>query len=236
MNERTGKGVEMGAEQWQGELYIGFAFALFRGLAGDNAPHRHYAAQCAYGETTEVAIARADGTFSRGRFLHVPSETVHCLQASDQVVRLLYYEPAMARDQPLETLFAALAAPDWQNFDWASLFGLPPRGDGRVRRALVWLDKAMDEALGATQMARAVGLSRNRFMALWAAEIGVPVRRYILWRRLKLAAMAIAGGATLTSAAHAAGFADSAHFARTMKAMFGVTATDSLQRLNIVLL
>lgn len=226
----------MSGERWNGELYIGFAFALFRGQAGYNALHHHYAAQCAYAEDGQIEIERADGTVARTQWAHIPSEEVHRLRVSNTFVRLLYYEPAMACGKTVDAMVQALAAPNWRTLDWSAHFGLPDTIDNRVRQALDFLDDDMNQSLSAAALARVVGLSRNRFMALFTAEIGVPVRRYILWRRLKLAATALASGDNLTTAAHAAGFADSAHFARTMRSMFGVTATDSLRRLDIKLL
>lgn len=226
----------MDDQHWDGELYIGDAFALFHGRTADTELHRHYVAQCAHGEGGEVEIERANGEVTRADQVYIPSEEIHRLRAAKTAVRLLYYEPAMARGRPPEDIAKALAARDWRERDWPALFCLPETLDARVRKALDLLDLDIDEFGAATALASAVGLSRNRFMTLFTEEIGVPVRRYILWRRLKLAATAIAGGDNLTAAAHAAGFADSAHFARTMKSMFGVTATDSVQRLRIVLL
>src|SRR3546814_5815939 len=56
--------------------------------------------------------------------------------------------------------------------------------------------------------------------------IGMPFQRYVLWRRLLIAFDAIGGQHSATEAAHMAGFSDSAHFARTIKAMFGICASD----------
>ncbi len=50
----------------------------------------------------------------------------------------------------------------------------------------------------------------------------VPLRRYRLWRRMALAMLAVRDGGTLTQAAHAAGFASSAHFSTAFRRMFGI--------------
>lgn len=50
----------------------------------------------------------------------------------------------------------------------------------------------------------------------------MPMRTYVLWRRLLHVWSLLMRGETLTSAAHAAGFADSAHLSRTARAMFGL--------------
>jgi AraC family transcriptional regulator len=53
---------------------------------------------------------------------------------------------------------------------------------------------------------------------------GLPFRTYLLWLRLTKAVGVFAGGRSLTEAAHEAGFADSAHFSRTFRRMFGTQA------------
>ncbi len=53
-------------------------------------------------------------------------------------------------------------------------------------------------------------------------------RAYVLWLRLEIALSAYVDGKSLTEAAYAGGFADSAHLSRTFKKMFGITAASVL--------
>lgn len=103
--------------------------------------------------------------------------------------------------------------------------GPPPlRGmDERVARALDLMRADGSERLGLSAVAAQVFLSPSRFAHLFTAEVGLPFRRYVLWRKLNRAMAAFGRGATLSAAAHAAGFADSAHLTRTWRAMFGIT-------------
>jgi AraC-like DNA-binding protein len=71
-------------------------------------------------------------------------------------------------------------------------------------------------------MAAAVHLSPDRFRHLFMEETGVGFRAYLLWLRLECSLAAYVAGSTLTEAAYAGGFADSAHFSRTFKKMFGI--------------
>jgi len=106
---------------------------------------------------------------------------------------------------------------------------LPPCTlDPRIGRTLDWLAPRLIEGVGLSEAAATACLSESRFSHLFAAEVGLPFRTYLLWRRLMLAVERIACGASLTVAAHEAGFADSAHFSRTFHRMFGVPAA-SLQ-------
>ena len=71
-------------------------------------------------------------------------------------------------------------------------------------------------------VAKAMHRSSSRFAHRFSAATGLPLRRYVLWCRLRTATAAAMRGASLTEAAHVAGFEDSAHLSRTFRAMFGV--------------
>lgn len=96
--------------------------------------------------------------------------------------------------------------------------------DRRVRQIIKWAAGNLDGTVGIEQAAKAVGLSASRASHLFVEETGLPFRTYVLWLRLTRAVDAHNGGLSLTDAAHAAGFADSAHLSRTFKRMFGLPA------------
>jgi AraC-like DNA-binding protein len=73
------------------------------------------------------------------------------------------------------------------------------------------------------ELAQAAGVSESHLSRLLAQQLGLGLPAYVRWLRLRLAAQALARGESLTEAAHAAGFADSAHLTRTFRAMFGLT-------------
>jgi AraC-like DNA-binding protein len=97
--------------------------------------------------------------------------------------------------------------------------------DPRIQRVVDWISAgAGGERASVTDAAGIACLSASRFSHLFVAEVGLPFRTYLLWRRLMRAVAGMAGGGSLTEAAHAAGFADSAHFSRTFHRMFGLPA------------
>lgn len=98
----------------------------------------------------------------------------------------------------------------------------PPRAlDPRVTRALETIRKMDAARLSLDDVARVVFLSPSRLAHLFSEEVGLPFRRYVLWRRLTRAMIAVGRGATLSAAAHDSGFADAAHLTRACTQMFG---------------
>jgi AraC-like DNA-binding protein len=108
----------------------------------------------------------------------------------------------------------------------------PPPIDHRVKRVLRGLPSrlAEAEAVSLDAVAASVGLSPSRFLHLFTASVGVPLRPYVLWLRLQCGARELALGKSVADAAHAAGFSDAAHFTRTFRRMIGATPRQVLQR------
>ena len=108
----------------------------------------------------------------------------------------------------------------------------PPAIDHRVKRVLRDLPDrlAEAEAVSLHAVATRVGLSPSRLLHVFTTSVGVPLRPYILWLRLQCGARELARGRSVADAAHAAGFADAAHFTRTFRRMIGATPRQVLQR------
>lgn len=100
---------------------------------------------------------------------------------------------------------------------------LAPR-DERVERVLAWAARNLDGPVTLGAAAASVGLSAGRARHLFVEHTGIPFKTYVLWLRLARATSAFAEGRSLTEAAHAAGFSDSAHLSRTFRRMFGINA------------
>jgi AraC family transcriptional regulator len=105
--------------------------------------------------------------------------------------------------------------------------GPPPRRsmDERVTQVLAFIRSQDARGLSLEQAARTVFLSPSRLAHLFKDEVGLPFRRYLLWRKLSRAMEEFGRGSNLTDAAHAAGFSDSAHLTHTWRQMFGLSPT-----------
>lgn len=93
--------------------------------------------------------------------------------------------------------------------------------DPRIARAIDSLHERIGQPITLADIAESVHISPERFRHLFVEQTGVRFRPYVLWLRLGIAVSAYASGANLTDAAYAGGFADSAHFSRTFRRMFG---------------
>lgn len=103
--------------------------------------------------------------------------------------------------------------------------------DLRIAASMQHIRQA-DEALLARpvqSLAHQVHMSASRFRHLFKQHVGISVQRYVLWQRILSALRLSTLEPSLTGAAHAAGFADSAHFARVFRATFGLTPSAVLK-------
>jgi AraC family transcriptional regulator len=94
--------------------------------------------------------------------------------------------------------------------------------DERIMRAVKYVNDHLSAPLTLKQVAAVAHLSPSRFRHLFAEQTGMGLRQYILWRRFVSVWEHRMNGASLSTAAHAAGFADSAHLARTSRRMIGI--------------
>ena len=222
-----------GLAHWKGRLRIGDFLACWSGSVGDTIPHRHFAAQAVFSDDP-VEVIDSQGRRYKGRCLLIEPEAVHCLLPASEA-ELWYVEPTIQFGPP-DDLKARLngvkqvhVTSDRGTGFWKAWLALEPRRplDARIVQAATTIDRLI--GAGPVRLAdagRESGLSLGRFRHLFTAEIGMPFQRYVLWRRLLIAFDAIGGQHSATEAAHMAGFSDSAHFARTIKAMFGICASD----------
>jgi AraC family transcriptional regulator len=93
--------------------------------------------------------------------------------------------------------------------------------DERILRATEYIRAHLAGSVALDDVAAHVFLSPGRFRHLFVEQTGMGLRPYVLWRRFILAWDLLAQGESISTAAHRAGFADSAHFTRTSHQMFG---------------
>ncbi|MEP7384321.1 MAG: AraC family transcriptional regulator [Gemmatimonadota bacterium] len=93
--------------------------------------------------------------------------------------------------------------------------------DERLLRAIAYIQAHLDRAISLEEVAGEACLSPSRFRHLFVEQMGMGLRPYVLWRRFLRVWALLMAGETLSTAAHATGFADAAHLSRTSRTMFG---------------
>src|SRR5215468_975376 len=219
--------------------------------------HRHHCAQLvlALRETLRVR-ERARQTWKTCGGVLIRPDASHEVDARNTDVLIAFVDPeselGTALSDRIASEVAILSSRDVA--EWRSMLGDPatldsarvepwlktkllqeerrPRLDPRVKRALRMIRDQLAEPddISLSRLARRVGLSPSRLMHLFTTSVGVPLRPYVLWLRIQLAAGELASGRSATEAAHAAGFSDAAHFTRTFRRMLGATPRQILRR------
>jgi AraC-like DNA-binding protein len=106
--------------------------------------------------------------------------------------------------------------------------------DPRIRRAIDRVasrerfGREGDDLPSVSMAASQARISTSRFQHVFKAEVGVSYRRYLGWLRMRMAVRDVVDGHNLTTAAHAEGYYDQAHFAHEFRRIFGAPASRSL--------
>jgi AraC-like DNA-binding protein len=216
------------------------------------AAHAHHAIQIVVALDGCVAISGADGEWRETRGIIVRPDAEHSFDCNGALGVMVFVDPESSEgawlstslrqditivpDSRLESMVPELARfaeqPD-ETTDIAPLVrqciqnlrpGLAParRLDSRVTTVLDAIRASDDLRMSLDQAADKACLSSTRFAHLFKEQVGLAFSRYILWRKLTRAMVAIASEDTIAAAAQAADFADAAHLTRTFNQMVGM--------------
>jgi AraC-like DNA-binding protein len=232
---------------WQGQARLGIGWALFTGCAGDNASHRHHAVQIALSRTGSLRVWVAGQDWLGAAGVIIGTDVQHRLAESDKPVTLLYLDGESGHGRAIRDslrggarllsrnavtrLLAAIdqgrspepaAAAVLSVLTGDRRLQARPAADAVIAASLAALPRPLPPRLTLESLARPCQLSPSRYAHRFAAHTGMALRPYLRWLRLLTAVERIAQGASLTDAAHQAGFSDSAHFSRTFRRHFGI--------------
>jgi AraC family transcriptional regulator len=215
-------------------------------------PHAHHAIQIAFGIDGEVGIQGERTDWRMGRGFIVRPDAVHSYKPNGALGAMIFVDPESTEgawlsaslrgaitlvpdarldvcvtefrrlvDQPLESM----GIPELIRHSVQALCaGVPPsrRLDARVTRVLAAIRGSDELRISIDAAAEMAFLSPSRFAHLFKQQVGLPFRRYMLWRKLTRAMLVIGRGETISTAAHEADFSDAAHLTRTFHQMVGL--------------
>lgn len=183
-------------------------------------------------EPNELHLIRSTGRHCAFLYLDALSDDLPLVRAAcrEHGVRACYHleQEAMLIAQ-LETMERSADGWDACRHTLGAILGLSrARLDGRIAAAIDALTRSPQRATHVAALARVAGLSASHFQHLFKRETGLAFRRFRNWTRLRAALVAAQRGVSLTEAAHAAGFASSAHLSSAFKQMFGIAPSQLL--------
>lgn len=225
--------------RWSGAALLLPGVLAYTGAIGPTERHAHHAVQLMVA-AGELRVVDDDGGVHTGTRMGIPSDTGHAITAGAQPAVALFVDPESALGIAVENRLGA----SWADADVpagldpamrdprAAVSALtrsvgagsapPPRHPG-VSAVLELLPELIAQGPVRTgTLAERVGISTSRLTHVFTEQVGLPLRRYVLWLRVMTAVARTAAGDDVTAAAHAAGFADSAHLSRTCRATFGL--------------
>ncbi|HEX8181071.1 MAG TPA: helix-turn-helix domain-containing protein [Pyrinomonadaceae bacterium] len=240
------------SDAWRGAVFLWQQRSLYLGAAGDTSLHASHDVKVCLALHGQFRLRLAGTSrWQTCAAALIPSDEPHQLDGRGAQLALLYFSPELIagerlsyagrRVQPVAPRLLARFTPHLRRYLQhgcteaeatelcAELIDalLPAatarlRLDARVAETLAGFDAAPAEQPHAAELAAAVALSPGRLAHLFSAQVGLPVRQYLLQLRLRRALRQMNAPGSLTHAAHAAGFADSAHLSRTFRRTVGL--------------
>jgi AraC family transcriptional regulator len=233
-------------------LWDGGFLAIGKSDWGVIPPHSHHAIQIVLAVDGEMAIKGAHGDWRTGCGVIVRHDVEHSYDGKGAMGAMIVVDPESSEGVWLQTALneditvvpearTSICAAALRTFIEKPLesmeigdlirhcvlslcAGAPPsrRLDERVTKVLTAIQASDDLRISIEDAAAMAFLSPSRFAHLFKQQVGLPFRRYMLWRKLTRAMLAIGKEPTIAAAAHASDFADAAHLTRTFYQMFGI--------------
>lgn len=240
---------EEGGPRWY--LWEGGFFAIGQ-AGGEVPSHAHHAIQIVLAIEGRMGIRQAGEDWRQARGAIVRPDVEHSFHGNETAGAMLFVDPessegawlqagltqpiTLVPDSRLEACLAELRKFHERPLEAMELgdlirhcvrafcAGAPPtrRLDARIAAVLAAIRESDDLRISLEDAAERVHLSPGRLAHLFKEELGLPFRRYMLWRKLTRATVAIGKGRSMAEAAHESDFADAAHLTRTFYQMFGI--------------
>ncbi|XDD49832.1 helix-turn-helix domain-containing protein [Leptospira sp. WS92.C1] len=231
-----------------GKLFLIGSNVLLTGIPIFNKLHEHYSVSLILSKDRAFRFRTGSTDWIESKSILVRPNVEQQLEASGEDVFILLFDPDSIRirgtlfEFPAEYLeldpdsyqriLKFLSPPQCEPeavFLWKQILNelkkenaIRKERDPRIEQVLKKLSQSIPENPSIEELTESTGLSESRLIHLFKEEVGIPMRKYIQWLRIKACVLHLSAGSTLTAAAHEAGFADQAHMSRTFREMFGL--------------
>lgn len=248
---------------WAGSVLLWEDHGVFAGAAGDAEVHESPAIKICVSTSTPYSLSTDGSEWTDEFAAIIPAGVRHAIggRASRMIMILIAPEGELGRRLRKFTEGEQIVSLDGVKNELAEELGplldgvaesaaetrlrnavglIAPEADAedtaldpRVAQSIDWIRTGRDSGILVKDIAAEVDLSESRFSHLFTEFVRVPVRRYLLWLRLRDALHSLATVKNLTEAAHTAGFADSAHLSRTFRNALGIAPTDLVKSSSV---
>lgn len=243
-----------GSMPWSGALAVDDGALCYLGSLAIARGHHHVATQLIRAWSGSFELTDARGRRCVGSAAVIPSGCHHSIRIAEPCSGfLLFVDPATVVGRHLsamddvtddvQTWFAAgEVLQNWREDEFPdpatllarlkeTLSGTSELGHDNwhpsLRAAVELIAQRLPERVTLGDIATGVALSPSRLSRLFRDQVGQSFPAYVRWARGRLAIAALRTGASLTDAAHAAGFTDSAHANRVCYEMFGLSPSQA---------
>ncbi len=216
------------------QIYLSHGCAVLKSVSLHTDVHAHLAHQWTFSLDAKPFSLRLDEHWQQATEIFIPSQRPH--QFAEQSGLFLtvlidadctvQYQTQL--QQLLQRHIAGGSSSDLSGFLQA-LTALRQISDDRIRQVLALIETAQTESdCSANSLAGKVALSPGRFLHLFKAQTGVPLRKYLRWQKLLrvFRALAAPNPPAFTELALQAGFYDAAHLANEIRQSFGLALSD----------
>ncbi len=222
-------------------LYDFYAVIISDSLNTDS--HSHLAHQITFSLNDYPFNVKIGESIIESKVLFIPSGEQHeFLEGDNQFLSILIDNEFEMDKFNLKTKISSLDNFPKELKDIESLleylgFTKKRNIDSRISKLLETIENTeLLENIRLSEMAKSLSLSESRLLHLFKEQVGVPFRKYILWKKLKRAISLFADSKnkSLTEIALNAGFSDSAHLSKVIKASFGLSPSEILKNSQFV--
>ncbi|GAC67187.1 helix-turn-helix transcriptional regulator [Gordonia soli] len=238
---------------WEGQAFLGVGALVYVGTVGHTTTHLHAAHQIlSVSDGGRVTVDLDDETIGPTSSMVIPGGVAHALRPVDPRVTAVsvYVDVDTVRGHLIGDAIADTSPWEWSDLP-SSVVGEWHRGSVRdaddagrrivdflgapevhpdamgvhpfVTAAVDAVSRRLPDRVTLAEVAAQVNVSVPHLSRLWRDDLRISFPAWVRWARLRSAATLIGGGATITDAAHGAGFADGAHASRVCREMFGLS-------------